>query len=501
MKFIKKSKIYLFINITFIFLMSIVFIRAKDIFAVVDYSGKPTTTFTSNATSSGVSNYIKQATGSTADLYANFNVPTNLRTSDNSKPLYLLMKNKSTPLTTEQFEIVDDNPTNITDKGILYILGHGYNSTNTTKTVFSDNTYGAVTDNNIKQYITQVALWLYIYEKKASFSETYCVDGGCDFTNNSSAMTSSEVRNTITTAGNVSGYNYLKYITTLVDQASSYAGGAASALASIDSSSIGININNDYSLLTTSTITPTATANATNYMYYSLEITDPNNYGAYITDTSGNRITNLAGPLTGAFKVAVPLKSDITTMDLTTVSVKVYGHFIVDEGYEYRVTNSPNELVNTDKTQKYSNVLLGYVPTEVKDVSFSLRNFTKISKIDVANSNELPGATLEITNTDTNRVVTTWVSTSVPHYLTLTPANYKLCETQQPEGYELHTECINFTVTANQIGVIVMPNQLIPIPDTGKSKSSLVIVLGILFLIVGAAFTTFVVLTKKNSAV
>ena len=75
-------------------------------------------------------------------------------TADNKTLLYILMKNLETPAnSTESFELTTDNPTTITDNGLKYIITHGYNNTNTTNTIFTTNTYGNVSDNNIKQYI------------------------------------------------------------------------------------------------------------------------------------------------------------------------------------------------------------------------------------------------------------------------------------------------------------------------------------------------------------
>ena len=492
MRFINKKNVFIgFLLIV----LCVFFINIKNSYAEVDYSGKPTEDFNATA-STGVSNYIKQAANQNTDVYNNFNVPNSL--SGNSKPLYLLMKNLETPLSTETFELIDgENPTNISDKGILYILGHGYNTSNTSNNIFTSGAYGNVTDNNIKQYITQIALWLYIYEKKSTFSETYCVDTRCDFTNNSTAMSASDVRTLITSASNVSGYNYLKYITALVDAAKSYSGGGSSGMSAIDSNSLDFSVNDSYTRLTTDSIYPSAISNTANYMYYSLEIEDPNNYGVSIIDNNNNPITNLNNiAINTSFKVVVNLKSDLTTMNLKTIKIKIRGHFIVDDGFEYRVTDSSaTELINADKTQKYSNVLLGYVPTEEVENEFTLRNFTKISKIDVTSGNELPGATLEIKQN--NATVSTWVSTNVPHYFTLNPGSYQLCETAAPENYIRSTECIDFEVTENGISAVTMENARVP--DTGFNKSSLPVIFGLLFLIIGSAFTTFVVLTKKNS--
>lgn len=470
----------------------------------VDRSGFPSSSFHTNMTSTGTTNYLKNALGSqTSSISDNFNVPANYMNDSNSAPLYKLMKNLDTATINETLGITDDSPVNISDKGILYILAHGYNTTNTTNTVFSTGTYGAVTNNSIKQYVTQIALWLYIYEHKANFSETYCANQACNFTENGSTtlVESSAIRNLINTASSATNYQYLKYITLLVDNANSYTGGQTSGLASFTSGNIQYQINDNYSLLVTDTLTPTASSNQSNYMYYSVEIEDPNSYGVYITDTEGNRIDN-TDIMNGSFKVAVPLSSNLSSMNLRTVEIKVYGHFVKDEGRAYLVTDSPDSLVTSDKTQKFSDILFGYTPKEVVGTSFTLHNFVKISKIDITDSSELPGAILEITNKNDTTKKETWTSTSVPHYTYLENGEYTLCENTAPLGYDRNEECIDFTVTDDGIVTVTMENSPTPIepPDTGLFASRSLYGIGLSLMLIGCGWMFVVLMKNKKQA-
>ena len=60
---------------------------------------------------------------------------------------------------------------------------------------------------------------------------------------------------------------------------------------------------------------------------------------------------------------------------------------------------------------------------------------TEISKKDISNKKELPGATLEIYD-ESGRMITSWVSTNKPHYIEKLPiGRYRLVEKKAPSGY------------------------------------------------------------------
>ena len=490
---------------TFAFLFSMIsrFGTSYAIDTGIDKSGIPKNTFTTNVTNDTTVNYVKDAytAASQTNSYTSLFAVKLMKTNDNTTPLYSLMKNLEIPKTTEQFEILENNPNSIANKGILYILAHGYNTTNTTNNVFSTGTYGTVSSNDVKQYITQLALWLYIYENSSSFSTTYCANEGCQFQDptTKTTITPADVRNIIIAGGTVNNYTYLNYITLLVDSAKAYTGSATSSISALKSGELSYQINNNFTLLTTDAISVEIESNRPNYMYYSVEIKDPNGYGAYITDSSGNRQTN-TNIMNGSFRVAVPLKEDLTEMDLSSIEVQVYGHFVRDDGYDYRVTNtsSSNTLLNKNKTQRYTNVLLGYTPNEVVATSFELYNFVKISKIDATNSKELPGATLELTKKDDESKKETWVSTEEPHYTYLEDGDYRLCETIAPEGYSLNTECVEFTVDGKSIKAVELKNEpTVPVENTGKFSSKILYLIGTLLIIAGIA--GFVIINKRKN--
>lgn len=89
-----------------------------------------------------------------------------------------------------------------------------------------------------------------------------------------------------------------------------------------------------------------------------------------------------------------------------------------------------------------------------------------ISKRDITNDSELPGATLVVKDSFGN-VIDTWVSETTPHYITkeLTPGEYVLTETIAPKGYVLQQNSVKFTVNAEGKvdGTVIMYNA----PKTG----------------------------------
>ena len=72
-----------------------------------------------------------------------------------------------------------------------------------------------------------------------------------------------------------------------------------------------------------------------------------------------------------------------------------------------------------------------------------------ISKQDITNKKELPGAKLVIKDANGKEVISWTSGTTAKTISGLTAGNYTLCETAAPAGYELYTECIKFTVKAD----------------------------------------------------
>ena len=79
-----------------------------------------------------------------------------------------------------------------------------------------------------------------------------------------------------------------------------------------------------------------------------------------------------------------------------------------------------------------------------------------ISKSDITQSKEIPGATLVVKDKAGNTLYT-WVSTNESKKITLSEGEYSLSETIAPEGYKLSTTTIYFKVDAN--GSVYVKNE------------------------------------------
>ena len=127
-----------------------------------------------------------------------------------------------------------------------------------------------------------------------------------------------------------------------------------------------------------------------------------------------------------------------------------------------------------------------------------------ISKQDITNKEELPGAHLVVKDYEGN-IIDEWVSTNEPHLIEKLPAGiYTLTETIQPEGYILSTETITFTVKDDgSITEVVMyntpdtkeivpeepkpdvPKQEVQVEDTASFKTMTSSIIGLGIILIG----------------
>ena len=145
-----------------------------------------------------------------------------------------------------------------------------------------------------------------------------------------------------------------------------------------------------------------------------------------VVDANGTMIDSWTSS-TKTHKVTVKPGTYTLHEDLSPVGYKVAKDITFDVDIEGKVTvngKKVDQVIMVDEDQTY-------------DIA--------ISKQDITNNKELPGAKLALKDTKTNKVVETWTSASEAHVVTVVPSTYELSEVAAPNGYEI-AEKITFTV-------------------------------------------------------
>lgn len=474
-----------------------------------DFSPTPPNEATTNI--SGQANYLNDARGNSSSHNYLVDLDFTVSNAKVDNIHYKLMKNLEMPKSTEKLEKINGNPILIKDKGIHYILIHGFNRLNDVRTVFSGKSSYSEEDYKQMYYVTQIALWLYIYEHKDSFADNLCKNGACDFTTTSGGTTTisaQDIRTYIGEASRITNYEFLGKIIELVDGTNNYQGITDTVFAVGENTKLNYTIDADFKNIITDAIGPSYSTDS--FMYYSLEVDGSNPYGVYFTDEEGVKIEN-PSHLTDKFRIVIPLKEDITTMNLSSIKVKIYGYFLRDDksdtvgnGYNsYQVTSTTLEsgLLDDDKNKIFSDLLIGDIPYRIKELQFTLYNFVKLSKINASTGKELPGATLKLLKDGSEEAIEQWISSNKAHYVHLEDGKYKLCEVKAPEGFALNTECVSFTFDNTKIVNITMKNEpVVPTDDTGLFKNKNVLFIGF-GLILSGLIGIFLSLRNKKASV
>ncbi len=134
-------------------------------------------------------------------------------------------------------------------------------------------------------------------------------------------------------------------------------------------------------------------------------------------------------------------------------------HFVLNEDGSVTTCNIKKDSNNNKTCEAMSKEEILKIKNDVTKI--------KISKQDITNQKELPGATLRIVNTDgtpvyQNGKVLEWVSGNEPHYIEMLPVGkYKLVETVVPEGYAAVTNEVEFEVKPETgIQMVVFENDV-----------------------------------------
>lgn len=321
------------------------------------------------------------------------NFPVIVKTANNGKYHIYCMNLSATYAANIQF-----NKTGEVDEGYLYILKHRPQTSNPDKDF----------------YITQMAVWYY---------EDYL--SGTDFN------LVREVKEYI--VSNLEKDEVARYIYNLYRGAKTYK--QATGKVTISDESVSFTVENGYYVSSTIKVTQ---RNLTGNLKYSL------------TNVPAGSLVVKSGD--DGVKVKIPADR-IPEGKQLTFSLNVEGSYTKMVGYYY--FNSP----------KYQKVLFQDMEEQtisVKDSkSMTIKHYKeeydiKVSKTDVTQSKEVPGATLVIKD-EAGKVLASWVSTNEPRKITLKSGTYTLTETIAPKGYKLSKVTINFMV--DDIGGLFVKNE------------------------------------------
>ena len=155
-----------------------------------------------------------------------------------------------------------------------------------------------------------------------------------------------------------------------------------------------------------------------------------------------------------------------------TETIAPDGYILSTETIRFTI-DKKGSLLNKDG-EKISKVIMYNAPSPDK--------YTNISKQDITNGKELPGAHLVVKDSNGN-IVDEWDSTNEVHKIkNLKTGNYTLTETIAPDGYKLSTETINFSINENleltnengqKIAKVTMYNKPIITKDVNISKQDI----------------------------
>lgn len=306
----------------------------------------------------------------------------------------------------------------ITDNGLNYILNKAYNAKN---------------DN--ESFIYRTAVWFYLMDNGINQGNlTYQLQNLRNNVNNSNSAAATEIKNLVAEAKKAG------------------ANDTSAPTISFDTNNVTFTLNSTKDYYESSAITVNSSVSS-----YDVKLTNA---------PEGTTISRDGN------KVYVKVPASKVTTEGVGVSLKANNSKDIYTSYNYKPNNAAYQTlaIPFKETKTAENTATLKVVKEIENGGVS------ISKQDITNKKELPGATLVVKDYDGN-IIEEWVSTNEPHLINnLKPGIYTLTETIAPNGYILSDETITFTVKEDgSITKVVMYNtpngKEVPVENTASFKT------------------------------
>ena len=321
----------------------------------------------------------------------------------------------------------------INDDGIRYIASNGFWD--------EENISGSdPTESDKKNYaITQLAIWLYYYDVSKDLNK-YGFD----------SIVSRRIADVVVQIKS-SGYYPSDAMKEVITEAQKLCDGAKQARIAqlecqkdstkcqVEDASMDVNVANSKLFKNDDYIqSELITVQLTGVLNYKVSLSD-NNFT--IVDEQGNPKTTFAS----GDKIRIRISKDKVKSSIN-VSANFLANLTKKLTYQYyggRYSYTNGQVFNKQRLlYAYDSVSEGL--SKKLDFYYNLTEM-KISKKDITNGEELPGATLTITDQNGNKI-DEWVSTNTPHTISLEPGTYTLTETIAPDNYTKLQETIEFII-------------------------------------------------------
>ena len=370
----------------------------------------------------------------------------------------------------------------VKDNGINYILNKSYNAS-------SDNSF----------FVYQTALWIYMIDKGIMPEPYYDITVFKASVNNSDSATARKIKSLVANAKKAAANNTSNptismdatgvkftlssdgttYVSSPITVKSSTGNYKVTLTSAPNGSTYSTDGNKIYIKVPKSSVTSINTP-----VYFKVSTTK-NTYRSYYYTPSDNSyqkmIVTYKKPLLAESSANLSIHSNASIEVLktdadgkalsgATLQIKNSNGTVIDtwttDGQKHKVSNlssgtyvlsetaAPNGYKLSTETVKFTVDAAG----KVKDTSgnvISLITFknekmsVKVSKQDIANGSEVPGAKLVIKNSDGKEIIQ-WTSSSKPYIIRgLAAGTYTLTETIAPDGYTKSEESITFKIGAD----------------------------------------------------